>query len=322
MFKKTKRRLKLWLLTPTLCFFIMSFLLSSISLSTYNKNNYIAFLQNSIAIQVKQINLEFTFIKSFMNSLTADDEVLSYINGNLGNESYVKSKLNDKTIQLEYILGNSLYPVNDVKETSDYQIGGLVDKSTFLKIPEIKKLIDENNDNLVFIRNEDINASYILSPYEKEYGILSLITSIKDTNNNIIALLVSDFDTFQLYNSLISFTRFNSLKVDSLYLNEGDVLLKETSQVEDLRSKYNIQDTLTQFSFFSYGINTPLIDEVSLFISFSSTDLLFQNLIIYIALFILFSFVLIVLFSITIKLVNNTFDSLAEINKLIIETLE
>lgn len=320
MFNNSMRQLKRALTIPTFITFVFfSVVLNAVFLilSSQNFNSYVT---NAISSNIRNFNLHVSLIETMNKSLEEDDRILSFLDGNSSLDGTIRQTLNGKVLQSNFLLGITVYSVDDNRSVSSLNMSGVVEVNELKTLPAVETFLKSSSKSTIFLRDTIISTSYNSFLFDASFGICSLMS--KFHYDDKVAMIVSDFDTNLLYNSMFTFNGYNGLEDYNILLKNDNVILKEDNNTVDF-DKSNI---LTS-SFYSTAINSQalkirLINDVYLLFQISTNKLIIESIIIVVVIVVIFVLLSLLYLYVCNRLIKSIFVPLETIYDQIIKTLE
>lgn len=230
MFKKTKNKLLYVLILPLTLALFLAVITLSIVVTNINNKKYDESIDNNVNINVNNFDLNNSFLSKYGNAFMQKEEITIYLTGSYVNSYLVRNVLNDWANHTSYIIGSYIYSTTfDIEPLASYQVSGLPSNLEFLSMNSVKTLLESDNEYSFIIRNSNIPTSYNFIKYQPSYGICSLVSKITK-DNEVIGILVNDFDTEKFYQNVFPFSQNNNPQVSYFSIGKNGTYLSTSSE--------------------------------------------------------------------------------------------
>lgn len=222
-----KKKMRRFLRLPIMLLIIFSFI-SLISVVTILEiNSTRRTIMKTVNNKLESFSLTLSLQISQNKSITTNEEIISYLQGDGAEESLIRERLSNKVIQSPLLRANTIISLtDDVDHLSSYQISTFPNIEMFKSLTEITRFLNSTADSFFFLRHEVIPYSYDHVPYPSSNGLISLVEKIK-ANENTVGLLVSDYNTNKLYTEGLSFVFSGVIDTKNMHLQNNESILKE-----------------------------------------------------------------------------------------------
>lgn len=292
-FVHARRKLSQSILIPLVSTIFLVFVVLYTTITTIGISDYQSQVENTIERKINYFNLTISLQVSANSTITNSNDVIRYAQGEADLESNVRSLISQKVSQSPNLIGSQLYFMNtSIEPVYSYSVIGIPTQSELLGDSIITNFINSNSPFIFTIRHDNIANSYNFVQYQQSYGLFTLFEKVEDDENNLVAILASDYSNQKIYQEVFDFTyqaNFDGGRIqlsngsDFLRLNEKDVQIASDfvvgRQQHSLnKAIYNYQITDHIYLVSELDLTMPIVQNITLLIYLFIITLLLTGL--------------------------------------------
>ncbi len=265
MFSRLHRKIIRHILIPSILFTTIMSVISFYFLSRSLYDNYIYSASKNINQNIKNSLFTIEAAKNSTIQIASNKEIIDSITNNTYDPG-INPILNTLKNTSYGILGVTLYTNTDLT----YHTNSVTSYPTLNELKQNQLIADFLNSDetlLLSIRTNTIADIYNNVKYNHEYGMISYIVKLYDTDKKILGYLFVDINPSYIYNNFFKYENYKDFKATTYIISQdGDYLKSElnTRSLVSYLDEINDNDKHLSKDFKYLLISQPFVDNTSI----------------------------------------------------------